>query len=965
MPPAKPERESHDERFAPALAAADATGTAQLRRFAHFRILGSLGGGGMGDVYLALDEKLGRKVALKVIRPEALWSQDAKLRFHREALAIGRLDHPNICRLHEAGEHDGLPFMALQFLEGETLAQSLEKSRASAPATRTGIMAIVLLIEQVARALHHAHGHGLVHRDIKPGNIMIGADGRPVVLDFGLARDERNLEATLASSRCGVGTPLYMSPEQIARTGPIDARTDVYSLGVTLYECLTHVRPFDAPTEAELADLILANRYTDPRKHNRQLPPELGLVIACALDRDPERRYRTALAMAEDLRRVIDLQPVAARPIGKALRLRRWLQRNPVLLGVGSLAGIALLGVAFAVKNANEARAQQGIATARADEARTSLDMFRLLADVVQLQDGKAIERTLHPPYPDKAQAMRDWLRDYGEPLTSRLPALEAALVELRKQAKARTPREKQAEQESHPRYPELRRLEVELAARQLAFDVRTGKAQVAVAELDAETKAKTAADLNQVAWLLVRPADIAQRAYGQEAFALACARLALAKFAAGDHTVARPVLLDTLALACLRNGLDAEAMQRSKAAHEEATADQKGEQPIATKWFEDAIARLRNDDAADQLPRLRKRIADVDAEIATMREFEDDGQRFLHVTLSRLVSELRAFTGEQGEPASVRRRLQQAESVLGKSIEDHRAAWDAAVGSIAKSDGVVASRLYDHLVLKPQIGLAPIGMDPKSKLWEFAHLASGELARRDPHDGQLVTVGATGIVFVLIPGGTFAMGAQKQDPKDRNYDPAAQLVESPVHDVTLGPFFLSKYEMTHGQWRRLASEQPGAFAADAVARGPDDTPLTLQRRLANVDWTTCDRLMTETGLCIPTEAQWEYGCRAGTTTPRSMVDRASPGADLAPVEAGRLGANAFGLHDTRGIMNEWCRDWMAGYERPVQPGDGLRLGGSESRTFRGGVRTAGRSVVRAVFRDPGLGLRPARVVTP
>jgi len=828
-------------------AAADAVATADLRRFAHFRILGSLGGGGMGDVYLALDEKLGRKVALKVIRPEALWSQDAKLRFHREALAVGRLDHPNICRLYEAGEHEGWPFMALQFVEGETLAQRLEQARAAcrkrdvasssaAPVTRAHITAIVALIEQVARALHHAHGHGLVHRDVKPGNIMIGADGRPVVLDFGLVRDERNLEASLASSRCGVGTPLYMSPEQIARTSPIDARTDVYSLGVTLYECLTHARPFDAPTEAELADQILTNRYTDPRKHNRQLPPELGLVIACALDRDPERRYRTALAMAEDLRRVIDLQPVAARPIGKALRLRRWLQRNPVLLAVGTLAGTALVGLVIAAERAIEAKQQEGIASANADETRTSLDRFGLLADVLKLQEAKALEPTLHPALPETAPAMHNWLRERGEPLHKRLPTLEAALVELRKKAQEPTPE--------------------------------------AAALLDA--------------------GGAPSRSY----------------------------------------------------------------------------------------------------------TFADGGDRFLHQTLSGLIDGLHAFAGEHGELSAVRRRLVEAESVRRTTIEDHQASWDAAIAAIAQSDGAIASHLYDHLVLEPQVGLVPIGMDPESKLWEFAHVASGAVARRHPQHGQLVLEDETGIVFVLLPAGRFWMGAQKEDPLGPNYDPAAQPDESPVHEVALGPFFLGKYEMTQAQWRRLAGgETPSHFKAGTVFRGQS---ITLRNPVECVNWSMCDTVMARQGLLLPTEAQWEYGCRAGSTTPwwtgqereslrtprlvANLADRAAVRAEMVgePIDwpelddgyavhapVGSLPGNRFGLHDLHGNVVEWCRDSSMSHAAPTQPGDEPRPTAAMMRPCRdgdfqrgpGAARSARRMMLASTTGISIIGLRPARDV--
>ncbi len=307
----------------------------------NYRILREIGRGGMGVVYEALQRSTNHQVALKVLPGGILAGSKAKARFHREGQLAAALDHPGICAIYDAGVENGLPYIAMKFLRGETLAGKIARSKeppTASPASAMGqstkreVMGIVQLIESVSRSLHCAHEAGLVHRDVKPSNIMVGEDGNPVIFDFGLARGETDDSTILTQSGDLMGTPSYMPPEQIeGRREGNDRRSDIFSLGVTLYECLTLRRPFESPTQKGLFQKILTAPPPDPRRFNSKISRDLKVVLETALEKDPGRRYQTALDLAEDLRRVRCYEPIRARPPSPGLRLRRWTQRNPVL----------------------------------------------------------------------------------------------------------------------------------------------------------------------------------------------------------------------------------------------------------------------------------------------------------------------------------------------------------------------------------------------------------------------------------------------------------------------------------------------------------------------------------------------------------------------------------------------------------------------------------------------------------
>ncbi len=321
-------------------------------RVGGYEIESALGHGGMGMVFSARQVELGRRVALKLVRTDRMAEPRARLRFIREARLASALDHPNICSVVELGNDDGLLFLAMQFVEGRSLQELFAEARDGHPglpwaegsgsATRgKRWQPAVEMVQVLARALHHAHRQRLVHRDVKPANVIVRPDGQPVLLDFGLAT-ELDSQTGITLSGDIVGTFAYMAPEQAAQR-PCDARTDVHGLGVLLFECLT-LRPPRAEVTAQGFLAALREPAVPLLSVDRTLPKDLGVVVDTALDTDPGRRYASAEAFAEDLRRVLAGEPIVARRPSWSSRALRWTTRHPMaatallllVLGLGS-----------------------------------------------------------------------------------------------------------------------------------------------------------------------------------------------------------------------------------------------------------------------------------------------------------------------------------------------------------------------------------------------------------------------------------------------------------------------------------------------------------------------------------------------------------------------------------------------------------------------------------------------------
>jgi serine/threonine protein kinase/WD40 repeat protein len=319
-----------------------------------FAIVRELGRGGYGVVFLAVDPKLDRLVALKVPHPEVLISADLKRRFLRESRAAAGLNHANVVTVYEVGETGPLCWIAAEYCQGVSLADVVrDHPRGLPPRLAAGWVA------QLAEGIEHAHRHGILHRDLKPSNVMLVATEQrpeidvtncdqftmlnPKVLDFGLAKV---LDANHDATRSGaiLGTPAYMSPEQIDRNrGAIDARTDVYGLGALLYSLLAGRPPFEGESNAEVFQQVLLDEPAPLRKLRRDTPPDLNTICMKCLAKAPSERYASAQALSDDLSRFVRREPIQARRITASQRILRWCQRKPAIAALSAVAVVAAI----------------------------------------------------------------------------------------------------------------------------------------------------------------------------------------------------------------------------------------------------------------------------------------------------------------------------------------------------------------------------------------------------------------------------------------------------------------------------------------------------------------------------------------------------------------------------------------------------------------------------------------------
>jgi serine/threonine protein kinase len=339
-----------------------------------FRLDARIASGGQGEVWEAWQIPLQRKVALKLVLPDRINEKTLTL-FAREARAGGRLAHPGIVAVHGYGEDDGRHWIAQELIDGAwTLRDFIDEVRKEDELPQNYYQSVAVFLAELAEALQAAHDAGVIHRDVKPQNVLVTPDDHPKLTDFGLARITD--EAALSMIGDMAGTWLYMSPEQVtAKRIDLDHRTDIFSLGVVMYEMLALVRPFDGDTTHQIAENIVMREAPDLRKIRSRVPTDLAVICAKALEKPKDVRFQTMAEFAADLRRHLANEPIHAQPPTLLNRGVKWVRRNPTKSVVSVVAGAALLaisGLALRISNHNTALAQQEVQVSEAIGAKTA-----------------------------------------------------------------------------------------------------------------------------------------------------------------------------------------------------------------------------------------------------------------------------------------------------------------------------------------------------------------------------------------------------------------------------------------------------------------------------------------------------------------------------------------------------------------------------------------------------------------
>jgi serine/threonine protein kinase/Tfp pilus assembly protein PilF len=388
-----------------------------LGELGDYELLEEVGRGGQGVVFRARQKSLNRTVALKVISL-GQWASKAHLkRFRLEAEAAARLEHPGIVPIHEVGERDGSCYFSMKFVEGGQLDEVA--SREPMPIRRA-----VELIAKVARTVHYAHEHGILHRDIKPGNILLDAKGEPHLTDFGLARLVES-ESSVTHTLDVLGTPSYMAPEQaVGNNAAISSVTDVYGLGAVLYQLLTGQPPFAGGATYETIKLLLDTEPRPPRLLNPKIDRDLSTICLKCLEKDPKRRYSSALALTEDLERWLKHEPIQARHTGVFARGKKWVQRNPTsaLLAASLMALAASAGWIIWKSEWIRQPPTSGVAVLPFENLSGDPDntyfaegiQDEILTRLAKIAELKVISRTSTQQYQSKPRNLRDIARQLG-----------------------------------------------------------------------------------------------------------------------------------------------------------------------------------------------------------------------------------------------------------------------------------------------------------------------------------------------------------------------------------------------------------------------------------------------------------------------------------------------------------------------------------------------------------------------
>lgn len=969
---------------------------------AKYELRGEIGRGGMGVVQRVWDDSLKRELAMKTVHASfGLAREQALARFVEEAQILAQLDHPAIVPIHDLGvDEHGRPFFVMKLVVGRDLGSIFTLAREEREGWSTTRALDVLL--RVCEAVGYAHRKGVVHRDLKPSNVMVGDLGEVYVMDWGIARVLRDgAGPTLETVRTLplesgahdglntgdgviVGTVAYMAPEQArGELSEVNSRSDVYALGAMLYELLAGRAPYAQPgaSSRQLLLSLLAGPPEPLARAAPKAPPELIAIAEQALSRDASKRYADLAEVALELRAYLEGRVVRAHRTGSWAELVKWVHRNRALALVSAAATLStLVGAALIVAKARELRM-------------LAADMS-LLADIAEHDELERQIDELWPLEADIAPRLEAWIeratalvsgRSARSDTPSGLAACREALERVRARAAPITPAEIERDRREHPLAAKSERLSSELQWRRRMAGIEPWPDEQpereALArdwgEADSTTLERVARERLGADW----------SNFGHEIAALVAARAFLERAEPAQQARAH----QCLAMALYKVGRFSECELHSDRA---VALGESRDYPSQARLRMSIASFSEGDTAAKKRENLERELAGLQATVSERRtyRFETASLESWHRRASEGVERLQSIATNQLAPQpdrdprlwTIPERLASVLEVARESVESPqaRARWAVA------REAIRASTLYAGLELQPQFGLVPLGPDPRTGLWEFAHLLSGTAPSRG-EDGDLELTEDSAIVLVLAPGGVFVMGAQSHDREAPNHDPDADDDEGPTHEVTLRPFFIGKYEVTWGQWERTTRNN---------ARPPEVASHSSLRPACLLSWELGDTWLVRSGLSLPTEAQWEYAARGGASSTgpsleapalrecANLLDRSAfeggvrgslqplPWSD-GQVESAPIGGrtpNRLGIHDTAGNVFEWCLDEFAEYENSVAVGDGRRTGrGLDERVLRGGAYSSDEWHSRVSFRYRAprdystreTGLRAARMV--
>jgi len=912
-----------------------------------YRVKGEIAHGGMGTILEVFDEDLERTLAMKVLLERE--GPDSRIRggggggerrdlvrFLEEAQVTGQLDHPGVVPVHELGlDSKGRVFFTMKLVRGRdlrTIFGDVFEGRGGWNETRA--LAAIL---KVCEALAFAHAKGVIHRDLKPANVMVGDFGEVYVMDWGLARvlgrkDTRDLRPRRESATSASIRTERREEREETPDSPLFTM-DGHVVGTPAY-----MPPEQARGETDLlgprSDVyaVGAMLYHLLARQMPYVPPNSRLtsrtVLARVVEGPPEPLHSLRRDLPGELTAIVD----------KAMARENSSRYANTSELASDLRAYLEHRVVKAYATGPVAELRKWVERNKGFAATIAAAALALVAALVAVNDARL----------EASENVRLAL------LSGRRAADQKELAELNASRAAAAAAEARKEKEEVLRLSDLQRLtDLEREADRLwpaapdkvgPLEAWLARARELVGRLSSHRARLEEFRSRALPW------DDEQRAADRE-----------------THPKSRE-------LADLRRRI-LEADERLLALEADPEAD------------DAEVDRLRT-----FLARAESDASLLDAEVAERRtwRFSNTEIQWQEGLVAKLVAGIESIAREDRGYASVtipsiERRLDFARTVFRATIDDAREAWDAAIADVR------ASERYGGLRLVPQLGLVPLRKDPASGLWEFWHVPSGERPAIGD-DGRIVPAEGMGLVMVLVPGGTFAMGSPETE--------AGRQPDEMRHEVALAPYFISKYEMTQAQWERFTGENPSHYKPPSAV-GRDR--LTTLHPVERMSWNDCKKTLGRLGLDLPTEAQWEHAARGGTTTAwwpgdereaiRGIVniaDRTARDAGATwPVLAewpdnddghathapvGSYPPNAFGLHETLGNVWEWCRDYYADYDLPSAPVDGeRRTEPTERRVFRGGSFGAPASFARAAVRDSSppegkdgnLGVRPARAVDP